>query len=147
MIRPSILSLPPLVAGAAAVFPNCSAAGFVLAKHRRYQDNSKCPKWSRECCALRIHIGDFFRSDGAPNEVAIAASGRFLSGCRLYESATARAEMTAEAAGHIPTCSSPKYYGCRFSKAGCAGNLGTAPSCNRPPERHRPDVMAIASMT
>jgi glutamate-1-semialdehyde 2,1-aminomutase len=100
-----ILSLSAAaVAGAAAVFPKLKARlALSRAKHRSLTGHSKM---SRRVARLipfyEFDAGDFFRSDGAPAEIAKRRRDAFFALARLYEERYARGrQMTAEAAAHI----------------------------------------------
>jgi glutamate-1-semialdehyde 2,1-aminomutase len=100
-----ILSLSAAaVAGAAAVFPKLKARlALSRAKHRSLTGHSKM---SRRVARLipfyEFDAGDFFRSDGAPAEIAKQRRDAFFALARLYEERYARGrQMTAEAAAHI----------------------------------------------
>ena len=100
-----ILSLSAAaVAGAAAVFPKLQARlALSRAKHRSLTGHSKM---SRRVARLipfyEFDIEDFFRSDGAPAEIANQRRDGFFPLARLYEERYAKGrQMTAEAASRI----------------------------------------------
>ena len=90
-----ILSLSAAaIAGAAAVFPKLQARlALSRAKHRSLTGHSKMSKMvARLLPHYEFDIDDFFRSDGAPADVAHAAPGRLLPARRAsMRSATPRA--------------------------------------------------------
>ena len=100
-----ILSLSvAAVAGAAAAFPKLRAR-LVLsrAKHRSLTGHSKMSKMvARLVPFYEFGIDDFFRSDGAPVEVARQRQDGFFRLARLYEERYAKGrQITAEAAERI----------------------------------------------
>jgi glutamate-1-semialdehyde 2,1-aminomutase len=101
----SILTLSAAaVAGAAAVFPKLKArVALSRAKHRSLTGHSKM---SRRVARLipfyEFSTDDFFRSDGAPPEIAAQRKDAFFALARLYEQRYAKGrQMTAEAAARI----------------------------------------------
>jgi glutamate-1-semialdehyde 2,1-aminomutase len=100
-----ILSLSAAaVASAAAVFPKLQARlALSRAKHRSLTGHSKM---SRRVARLipfyEFSASEFFRSDGAPAEIASRRKDAFFALARLYEERYARGrQMTAEAATRI----------------------------------------------
>src|SRR5712672_2463393 len=100
-----ILSLSAAaVAGAAAVFPKLQARlALSRAKHRSLTGHSKM---SRRVARLipfyEFSTDDFFRSDGAPPEIAKQRRDAFFALARLYEERYARGrQMTAEVSTRI----------------------------------------------
>ncbi len=100
-----ILSLSAAaVAAGVAVFPKLQARlALSRAKHRSLAGHSKM---SRAVARLLPHyefdIGDFFRSDGAPDDVALRRQDGFFRLAGLYQQRYARGrQMTAEAAARI----------------------------------------------
>src|SRR5437879_6305765 len=100
-----ILSLSAAaVAGAAAVFSKLQARlALSRAKHRSLSGHSKMSKMvARLVPHYEFDIDGFFRSDGAPADVAMQRQDAFFRIARLYEERYARGrKMTAEAAEHI----------------------------------------------
>ena len=100
-----ILSLSAAaVAGAAAVFPKLQARlALSRAKHRSLTGHSKM---SRRVARLipfyEFSADDFFRSDGAPPEIAKQRRDAFFALARLYEERYAKGrQMTAEVSSRI----------------------------------------------
>jgi glutamate-1-semialdehyde 2,1-aminomutase len=100
-----ILSLSAAaVAGAAAVFPKLQARlALSRAKHRSLTGHSKM---SRRVARLipfyEFSTDDFFRSDGAPPEIAKQRRDAFFALARLYEERYAKGrQMTAEVSSRI----------------------------------------------
>jgi glutamate-1-semialdehyde 2,1-aminomutase len=100
-----ILSLSAAaVAGAAAVFPKLQARlALSRAKHRSLTGHSKM---SRRVARLipfyEFSIDEFFRSDGAPSEIASQRKDAFFALARLYEERYAKGRlMTAEVSSRI----------------------------------------------
>jgi glutamate-1-semialdehyde 2,1-aminomutase len=100
-----ILSLSAAaVAGAAAVFPKLQARlALSRAKHRSLTGHSKM---SRRVARLipfyEFSTDDFFRSDGAPPEIATQRRDAFFALARLYEERYAKGrQMTAEVSSRI----------------------------------------------
>ncbi|MGZ5872671.1 MAG: aminotransferase class III-fold pyridoxal phosphate-dependent enzyme [Bradyrhizobium sp.] len=100
-----ILSLSgAAVAGVAVVFPKLKARlALSRAKHRSLAGHSKM---SRRVARLipfyEFSIDDFFRSDGAPPEIATRRKEAFFALARLYEERYARGrQMTAEVSRRI----------------------------------------------
>src|SRR6266567_4760854 len=100
-----ILSLSAAaVAGAAAVFPKLQARlALSRAKHRSLTGHSKMSKMvARLLPHYEFDIDDFFRSDGAPPNVAMARQDGFFRLAGLYKERYAKGrQMTAEAAERI----------------------------------------------
>jgi glutamate-1-semialdehyde 2,1-aminomutase len=100
-----ILSLSAAaVAGAAAVFPKLQARlALSRAKHRSLTGHSKMSKIvARMVPHYEFDIGDFFRSDGAPDDVAMRRQDGFFRLAGLYGERYAKGrQMTAEAAARI----------------------------------------------
>jgi glutamate-1-semialdehyde 2,1-aminomutase len=100
-----ILSLSAAaVAATAVVFPKLQARlALSRAKHRSLTGHSKMSKMVAKLMPhYEFDIGNFFCSDGAPNDVAMARQDGFFRLARLYEERYARGrKMTAEAAEHI----------------------------------------------
>src|SRR6201996_2558033 len=90
--------------GTAAVFPKLRARlELSRAKHRSLTGHSKM---SRRVARLipfyEFDIADFFRSDGAPADIATRRQDGFFALAALYKQRFAKGrEMTAEAAEHI----------------------------------------------
>jgi glutamate-1-semialdehyde 2,1-aminomutase len=100
-----ILSLSAAaVAGAAVAFPKIKARlELSRAKHRSLTGHSKM---SRRVARLlpfyEFAIDEYFRSDGAPGEIADKRKDAFFALSKLYEARYAKGrQMTAEAAGRI----------------------------------------------
>ncbi len=100
-----ILSLSAAAAAsAAAVFPKLKARlALSRAKHRSLTGHSKMSRRvTRLIPFYEFSIDDFFRSDGAPPEIARQRKDAFFALARLYEERYARGrQMTAEAAARI----------------------------------------------
>jgi glutamate-1-semialdehyde 2,1-aminomutase len=100
-----ILSLSAAaIAGAAAAFPKLQARlALSRAKHRSLTGHSKMSKLvARLVPFYEFDIDEFFRSDGAPPEIAMARQDGFFRLARLYEERYAKGrQMTAEAAERI----------------------------------------------
>jgi glutamate-1-semialdehyde 2,1-aminomutase len=125
-----ILSLSAAaVAGAAAVLPKLQARlALSRAKHRSLTGHSKMSKMvARMLPHYEFDIGDFFRSDGAPNEVAMQRQDGFFRLARLYEQRYAKGrQMTAEAAGYISDLQFTENYRVPFQYSRLVReNLGT----------------------
>src|SRR3954471_11230588 len=101
----SILSLSAAaIAGAAVTFPKLQARlALSRAKHRSLTGHSKMSKMvARLVPHYDFDIDDFFRSDGAPNDVAMQRQDGFFRLSGLYDQRYAKGrQMTAEAAEHI----------------------------------------------
>ncbi len=101
----SILSLSAVaIAGAAVTFPKLQARlALSRAKHRSLTGHSKMSKMvARLVPHYEFDIGEFFRSDGAPDDVAMRRQDGFFRLAGLYKERYAKGrEMTAEAATHI----------------------------------------------
>jgi glutamate-1-semialdehyde 2,1-aminomutase len=101
----SILSLSAVaIAGAAVTFPKLQARlALSRAKHRSLTGHSKMSKMvARLVPHYEFDIGDFFRSDGAPADIATQRQDGFFRLAALYKQRYARGrQMTAEAAEHI----------------------------------------------
>jgi len=99
-----ILSLAAAVAATAAVAPKVKARiELSRAKHRSLSGHSKM---SRRIARLvpfyEFDINDFFRSDGAPRDVANKRQDGFFRLAALYQSRFAKGrQTTSEAAGQI----------------------------------------------
>jgi glutamate-1-semialdehyde 2,1-aminomutase len=92
------------IAGAAAVFPKLNARlALSRAKHRSLTGHSKMSKMvARLLPFYEFDNDDFFRSDGAPPEVARQRRDAFFRLARLYEGRYAKGrQMTAEASIRI----------------------------------------------
>jgi glutamate-1-semialdehyde 2,1-aminomutase len=92
------------IAGAAAVFPKLNARlALSQAKHRSLTGHSKMSKVvARLLPFYEFDDDDFFRSDGAPPEVAKQRRDAFFRLARLYEARYAKGrQMTAEASSRI----------------------------------------------
>src|SRR5438105_13749747 len=100
-----ILSLSAAaVASAAAVFPKLQARlALSRAKHRSRTGHSKMSKMvARLVPHYEFDIEDFFRSDGAPADIATRRQDGFFRLAGLYQDRYAKGrQMTAEAAEHI----------------------------------------------
>jgi glutamate-1-semialdehyde 2,1-aminomutase len=100
-----ILSLSAAaVAGAAVAVPKLQARlALSRAKHRSLTGHSKMSKMvARLVPHYEFDINDFFRSDGAPTEVATRRQDGFFRLAALYKERFARSrQMTAEAAQRI----------------------------------------------
>jgi glutamate-1-semialdehyde 2,1-aminomutase len=100
-----ILSLSAAaIAGAAAVFPKLQARlALSRAKHRSLTGHSKMSKLAARLVPYyEFDIGDFFRSDGAPPDVAMRRQDGFFRLSGLYKDRYAKGrQMTAEAADRI----------------------------------------------
>src|SRR3954467_1079475 len=101
----SILSLSAVaIAGAAVTFPKLQARlALSRAKHRSLTGHSKMSKMvARLVPHYEFDIGEFFGSDGAPDDVATQRQDGFfrLAGVYAHRYAKGR-EMTAEAAASI----------------------------------------------
>jgi glutamate-1-semialdehyde 2,1-aminomutase len=101
----SILSLSAAaIAGAAVTFPKLQARlALSRAKHRSLTGHSKMSKMvARLVPHYEFDIDDFFRSDGAPADIATQRQDAFFRLAGLYKERYARGrQMTAEAAEHI----------------------------------------------
>src|SRR3979490_606683 len=101
----SILSLSAVaIAGAAVTFPKLQARlALSRAKHRSLTGHSKMSKMvARLVPHYEFDIDDFFRSDGAPNDIAMQRQDAFFRLAGLYKERYARGrQMTAEAAERI----------------------------------------------
>jgi glutamate-1-semialdehyde 2,1-aminomutase len=102
----SILSLSAAaaLAGAAVTFPKLRARlALSRAKHRSLTGHSKMSKRvARLVPFYEFGIDDYFRSDGAPPQVAQQRRDAFFGLARLYEQRYAKGrQMTAEAEGRI----------------------------------------------
>src|SRR3954452_23780027 len=100
-----ILSLSAVaIAGAAVAFPKLQARlALSRAKHRSLTGHSKMSKMvARLVPHYEFDIDDFFRSDGAPNDVAMQRQDGFFQLAGVYAERYAKGrQMTAEAAEHI----------------------------------------------
>ena len=101
----SILSLSAAaIAGAAVTFPKLQARlALSRAKHRSLTGHSKMSKMvARLVPHYDFDTGDFFRSDGAPADIAAERQDAFFRLAGLYKERYARGrQMTAAAAEHI----------------------------------------------
>src|SRR3954453_122622 len=101
----SILSLSAAaLAGAAVTFPKLQARlALSRAKHRSLTGHSRMSKMvARLVPHYEFDIDGFFRSDGAPADVAMQRRDAFFRLACLYEARYAKGrKMTAEAATHI----------------------------------------------
>src|SRR4051794_4811214 len=125
-----ILSLSAAaVAGAAAVFPKLQARlALSRAKHRSLTGHSKMSKMvARLLPHYEFDIDGFFRSDGAPAEVALQRQDGFFRLASLYEQRYAKGrQMTAEAAAHISDLQFTESYRVPFQYSRLVReNLGT----------------------
>jgi glutamate-1-semialdehyde 2,1-aminomutase len=125
-----ILSLSAAaVAVTAAVFPKLQARlALSRAKHRSLTGHSKMSKMvARLVPHYEFDIDDFFRSDGAPGDVAMRRQDGFFRLARLYEERYANGrQMTAEAAKHISDLQFTENYRVPFQYSGLVReNLGT----------------------
>ena len=101
----SILSLSAAaIAGAAVTFPKLQARlALSRAKHRSLTGHSKMSKMvARLLPHYEFDIGEFFRSDGAPADVATQRQDGFFRLAGVYQDRYPKGrQMTAEAAEHI----------------------------------------------
>src|SRR3954470_2880883 len=101
----SILSLSAVaIAGAAVTFPKLQARlALSRAKHRSLTGHSKMSKMvARLVPHYEFDIGEFFGSDGAPDDVATQRQDAFFRLAAVYKERYAKGrQMTAEAAEHI----------------------------------------------
>src|SRR5882672_990790 len=101
----SILSLSAAaIAGAAVTFPKLQARlALSRAKHRSLTGHSKMSKMvARLVPHYEFDIDEFFRSDGAPADIAVQRQDAFFRLAGLHKERYARGrQMTAEAAEHI----------------------------------------------
>ncbi len=101
----SILSLSAVaIAGAAVTFPKLQARlALSRAKHRSLTGHSKMSKMvARLMPHYEFDIGEFFRSDGAPADVAAQRQDGFFRLAGVYQDRYPKGrQMTAEAAEHI----------------------------------------------
>src|SRR6185437_4273596 len=100
----SILSLAAGAVAAAVVAPRLKARiELSRAKHRSLAGHSKMSRRvARLIPAYEFDIDDFFRSDGAPNEIATRRQDSFFRLAALYQERFARSrKATAEAATQI----------------------------------------------
>ena len=99
-----ILAWSAAIAGAVAVFPKLNARlALSRAKHRSLTGHSKMSKWVARLLPFYEFDNDgFFRSDGAPPELARQRQDAFFRLARLYQERYARGrQMTAEASSRI----------------------------------------------
>src|SRR4051794_26745901 len=100
-----ILSLSAAaIAGAAVAFPKLQARlALSRAKHRSLAGHSKMSKMvARLVPHYEFDVDEFFRSDGAPSEVAMQRQDAFFRLAGIYQDRYAKGrQMTAEAAEHI----------------------------------------------
>ena len=125
-----ILSLSAAaVAGAAAVFPKLQARlALSRAKHRSLTGHSKMSKMvARLVPHYEFDIDGFFRSDGAPAEVAMQRQDAFFRLACLYQERYAKGrQMTAEAAARISDLQFTESYRVPFQYSRLVReNLGT----------------------
>src|SRR3954454_5126248 len=125
-----ILSLSAAaVAGAAAVFPKLQARlALSRAKHRSLTGHSKMSKMvARLLPHYEFDIDGFFRSDGAPGNVAMQRQDAFFRLACLYGERYAKGrQMTAEAAAHISDLQFTESYRVPFQYSRLVReNLGT----------------------
>ena len=125
-----ILSLSAAaVAGAAAVFPKLQARlALSRAKHRSLTGHSKMSKMvARLVPHYEFDIDGFFRSDGAPAEIAMQRQDAFFRLACLYEERYAKGrQMTAEAAARISDLQFTESYRVPFQYSRLVReNLGT----------------------
>ena len=101
----SILSLSAVaIAGAAVTFPKLQARlALSRAKHRSLTGHSRMSKMvARLVPHYEFDINDFFRSDGAPADIAMQRQDGFFRLAGIYQDRYARGrQMTAEAATRI----------------------------------------------
>jgi len=126
-----ILSLSAAaVAGAAAVFPKLQARlALSRAKHRSLTGHSKMSKMvARLVPHYEFDIDGFFRSDGAPDDVALQRQDAFFRLACLYEERYAKGrQMTAEAAARISDLQFTENYRVPFQYSRLVReNLGTS---------------------
>jgi len=125
-----ILSLSAAaVASAAAVFPKLQARlALSRAKHRSLTGHSKMSKMvARLLPHYEFDIDGFFRSDGAPGNVAMQRQDAFFRLACLYGERYAKGrQMTAEAAAHISDLQFTESYRVPFQYSRLVSeNLGT----------------------
>jgi glutamate-1-semialdehyde 2,1-aminomutase len=125
-----ILSLSAAaVASAAAVFPKLQARlALSRAKHRSLTGHSKMSKMvARLVPHYEFDIDGFFRSDGAPAEIALQRQDAFFRLACLYQERYAKGrQMTAEAAAHISDLQFTESYRVPFQYSRLVReNLGT----------------------
>ena len=125
-----ILSLSAAaVVSAAAVFPKLQARlALSRAKHRSLTGHSKMSKMvARLLPHYEFDIDGFFRSDGAPADVAMQRQDAFFRLACLYEERYAKGrQMTAEAAAHISDLQFTESYRVPFQYSRLVReNLGT----------------------
>ena len=134
-----ILSLAAgAVAATAAVVPKVKARlALSRAKHRSLTGHSKMSRLvARLIPFYEFDIDDFFRSDGAPAEIATQRQDGFFRLAALYKERFA--QQPADDGGgrrrRFPTCNSPKPTACRSSTAGWSASISApAPSCSPRP--------------
>ena len=108
-----ILSLSTAAGAAAAAFPKLSARlALSRAKHRSLAGHSKMSKAvARLIPHYEFDIDDFFRSDGAPPDIATKRQDAFFRLARLYADRYPRGRaLTAEAAERISDLQFTKAY-------------------------------------
>src|SRR5438445_1499879 len=125
-----ILSLSAAaVAVTAALFPKLQARlALSRAKHRSLAGHSKMSKMvARLLPHYEFDIDGFFRSDGAPGNVAMQRQDAFFRLACLYEERYAKGrQMTTEAAGHISDLQFTETYRVPFQYSRLVReNLGT----------------------
>ena len=108
-----ILSLSTAAGAAAAAFPKLSARlALSRAKHRSLTGHSKMSKAvARLIPHYEFDIDDFFKSDGAPADIATRRQDTFFRLARLYEERYPKGRaLTAEAAERISDLQFTKAY-------------------------------------
>src|SRR4051794_27671987 len=126
----SILSLSAVaIAGAAVTFPKLRARlALSRAKHRSLTGHSKMSKMvARLVPHYEFDIDDFFRSDGAPADVAMQRQDGFFRLAGIYQHRYAKGrQMTAEAATRISDLEFTETYRVPFQYSRLVReNLGT----------------------
>src|SRR3954470_24024254 len=127
----SILSLSAAaLAGAAVTFPKLQARlALSRAKHRSLTGHSKMSKMvARLVPHYEFDVDEFFRSDGAPSEVAMQRQDAFFRLAGIYQDRYAKGrQMTAEAAAHISDLQFTESYRVPFQYSRLVReNLGTS---------------------
>src|SRR6266481_7096947 len=125
-----ILSLAgAAVVGTAAIFPKLRARlALSRAKHRSLTGHSKMSRLvARVVPFYEFDINDFFRSDGAPAEIATKRQDGFFRLGALFEHRFAKSrQMTSEAARQISDLQSTQAYRVPFQYSRLVReNLGT----------------------
>ena len=106
------------------------------AKHRSLTGHSKMSKMvARLVPHYEFDIDEFFRSDGAPADVAMQRQDGFFRLAGVYQDRYPRGrQMTAEAAARISDLEFTETYRVPFQYAGwCASIFRPAPLFNPPP--------------